>query len=62
MTDATTYDFACGDLMDGCAATFHGSPDEVLSQVTVHAREAHGVDAVTQEMATAVQDGLRPVA
>ena len=62
MTDATTYDFACGDLMDGCTATFRGSHDEVLTQVTTHAREAHGIEQVSPDVAAAVREGLRPVA
>lgn len=61
MPDATTYEFACGDIMDGCAATFRGSTEEVFEQVTEHAREAHGIEEVTPEIARAVEDRLRPV-
>lgn len=62
MPDATTYDFACGDIMDGCAATFRGTTDEVLTAVTEHARAAHGMDQVTPEVAAAVEARLQPVA
>lgn len=62
MTDATTYDFACGDIMDGCAATFRGSHDEILAQVSAHARDVHGLESVTPDISAAVKDRLQPVA
>ena len=62
MPDETTYDFACGDIMDGCAATFTGTTDEVFAAVAEHAREAHGIEHVSPEVAAAVEARLQPVA
>ena len=43
--------FSCGELVPGCWATFQGeSDDEILQQVTVHARNEHGMDEVPPEV------------
>ena len=44
-------EFSCGELVPGCWATFQGeSDDEILQQVTVHARNEHGMDEVPPEV------------
>lgn len=49
------FQLSCGDAMPGCDARFESdSRDEILSQVSVHAREAHGVADVTPEMLEAI--------
>lgn len=60
--DLTTYDFACGDVMDGCPATFRGASDDIVAQVAEHARDAHGIEQVPPDVIAAVQEQLRPVA
>ena len=43
--------FACGDLVPGCSATFAGaSVEEVLGQVADHARDAHGMTSVPSDV------------
>jgi predicted small metal-binding protein len=49
-------EFRCGKLVPGCDTVIEGeSDDEVLEQVAVHAREAHGMDEVPPE----VQENVR---
>lgn len=62
MTTATRYDFACGDVMDGCAATFQGTHDEVLQQVATHARRDHGLSEVGPAVVSAVEAHMQPAA
>lgn len=51
-------EFRCGELVPGCAATFHGESDEeILEQVAGHARQDHGMDEVPPE----VVDEIRAV-
>jgi predicted small metal-binding protein len=39
--------FACGDVVPGCDATFvDGTEDEILSAVTRHAADAHGMSSL----------------
>ena len=47
--------FRCGDLMPGCAVTFTGTDEEILSAVGVHAGAAHGVTDITPELVDAVR-------
>jgi predicted small metal-binding protein len=55
-----SYAIACGDVMDGCPATFEAeSKDELMGQVVEHARDAHGIDEVTPEVASAVGGAIR---
>ncbi len=43
--------FSCGAVVPGCTATFTGTTqDEILAQVAVHAREAHGIEAPPAEL------------
>jgi predicted small metal-binding protein len=49
------FRLACGDAVPGCSARFEDeSRERILEQVTVHAREAHGVTDVTPEMLAAI--------
>lgn len=49
------FTLSCGDAMPGCSARFEDdSRDVILDQVSVHAREAHGVTVVTPEMLEAI--------
>ena len=55
------FKLSCGDAVPGCSARFEDeSRDRILEQVTVHAREAHGVTDVTPEMLTAIGANIVP--
>jgi predicted small metal-binding protein len=44
-------EFACGKVVPGCAHVFQGeSEDQILEQVSVHARDDHGMDEVPPEV------------
>ena len=47
--------FRCGDVVPGCTARFEGTENEILSQVSAHAAEAHGMSSVP----SAVVDQVR---
>ncbi len=50
---------ACGEIMDGCSATFSAATeDEVLAQAGKHAAEDHGLD-VTPELVEVVRGHIR---
>lgn len=52
--------FACGDVVPGCSATFTGETiDDVLGQVAHHARIDHGIEEVSPELATQVKAAIR---
>jgi predicted small metal-binding protein len=54
------YELACGDVMDGCAATFSAaSEEELLGQVAPHAAEAHGITDITPEVLAAVRGAIK---
>ena len=54
--------FACGDVVPGCDATFTGSSDdEILAQVGVHARDAHGISEVPPSLVDDVVGSIRPI-
>lgn len=43
--------FACGDVVPGCTASFRGdSVEDILGQVAGHARSAHGMASVSPEL------------
>lgn len=49
------FTLSCGDSMPGCSARFEEDSRElILEQVSVHAREVHGVTEVTPEMLEAI--------
>lgn len=53
------YRLSCGDAMPGCSARFEDeSQERILEQVSVHAREAHGVTDVTREMLDAISANI----
>lgn len=55
------FKLSCGDAMPGCSARFEDeSRDRILEQVSVHAREAHGVAEVTPEMLEAIGANIVP--
>ena len=55
------YKLSCGDAVPGCSARFEDeSRDVILQQVSVHAREAHGVTDVTPEMLEAIGANIVP--
>ena len=52
--------FACGAVVPGCAATFAGdTEDDVLEQVTRHAREDHGLPDLPEQLLEQVLANLR---
>lgn len=52
-------EFACGAVVPDCSATFQAeTEDEILQQVAVHAREAHGITDVPPELAEQVKAGI----
>lgn len=47
--------FACGDVVPGCGATFTGdSEDDILDQVATHAHDVHGLTEIGPELRDAV--------
>ena len=56
-------EFACGAVVPACDARFSGdSEEDILAQVAIHAREAHGMDQVPPEVADQVRANIRLVA
>jgi predicted small metal-binding protein len=54
-----TRTLACGDVMDGCTATFSAeTDDELLAQAGQHAVEEHGLE-VTPELVEVVRGHIR---
>ncbi len=54
-----TKTLACGEIMEGCPATFSAdTEDEVLAQAGQHAAEAHGLD-VTPDLVEIVRGHIR---
>lgn len=50
---------ACGEIMDGCPATFQGeTEDEILTQAGRHAAEDHGLE-VTPDVVELVRSHIR---
>lgn len=50
--------FRCGDVVPGCTATFHGSEEDVLHQVSTHAVRDHGLDEVSSDLVEAVRSAM----
>jgi predicted small metal-binding protein len=49
-------EFRCGELVPGCGAAFHGDSDhEILQQITVHARDEHGMPEVPDEVVDTIR-------
>jgi predicted small metal-binding protein len=52
-------EFKCGDLVPGCGTVIEGeSDDEILEQVAVHARDAHGMHEVPPEVVDTIQAAI----
>jgi predicted small metal-binding protein len=52
-------EFRCGELVPGCEWRIEGeSENEILAEVAVHAREAHGMDEVPPEVADTVRASI----
>lgn len=51
--------FACSSVVDGCDGVVTGdTEDEVLAGVAAHARDAHGMDEVPDELIARVRAGI----
>ena len=56
-------EFACGDVVPGCKAKFRArTDDELLEQVAAQAREGHGIQTISAELASAVKRKIRTTA
>ena len=52
-------EFRCGELVPGCEWRIEAeSENEILEEVAVHAREAHGMDEVPPEVADTVRTSI----
>lgn len=50
----------CGDLMPGCDFQAHGETVEnVLAQAAAHAKAAHGIDEISDELAEKVKGVIK---
>ncbi|MBV9952912.1 MAG: DUF1059 domain-containing protein [Acidimicrobiia bacterium] len=48
--------FACGDVVPGCSTSFTcRTDDEILAEVARHAADAHGLEAVPDDVVEAVK-------
>lgn len=53
-------EFACGDVVPGCSATFTGqTEDDILGQIGPHAAEAHGMTEIPDDLVTQVRSLIR---
>jgi predicted small metal-binding protein len=51
--------FACSSVVDGCDGVVTGdTEDEVLAGVAAHARDAHGMNEVPDELIARVRAGI----
>ena len=52
-------EFSCGAVVPGCSARFEGdSEEDILQQVAVHARDAHGMEEVPPDVVQQVRQGI----
>jgi predicted small metal-binding protein len=52
-------EFKCGELVPGCDHVFEGtSEDEILAQIADHARDAHGMDEVPDEVVDTIRASI----
>jgi predicted small metal-binding protein len=50
----------CGDLMPGCKAVVEGKDEaEVMAKAAEHAKNAHGLQQVTPELAIKVRSAIK---
>jgi predicted small metal-binding protein len=53
--------FACGDIVPGCTEQYRlADEDAILAAVAHHAREAHGLDTIPEELVAQVRAHIRP--
>jgi predicted small metal-binding protein len=51
---------ACGDVVPGCSfEASAGSEQDLLQKVAQHARDSHGVQEITPELAARVKAAIR---
>lgn len=51
--------FACATVVDGCEGVVSGaSEEEVLAAAAQHARDAHGLTELSDEVVSAVRAGI----
>lgn len=56
------FQLACGDVMPGCPTTFSESNrDALMTAVSAHAAQEHGITEITPEIAEAVSAQVRQV-
>jgi predicted small metal-binding protein len=54
--------FKCGDVVPGCEWVTRNEDETALfAEITVHAREAHGMDEVPPEVVVAIQGVITEV-
>ncbi len=52
--------FACGGLMPGCDFVAEGeTEEEVLTKVAQHAKSAHGIEKITDDLLTKVKLAIK---
>ena len=50
----------CGDLMQGCKTVVDGKDEaEVMARAAEHAKNAHGLQQITPELASKVRSAIR---
>jgi predicted small metal-binding protein len=51
--------FACGNVVTGCDGVVRGeTEDDVLAAAAAHAKEAHGMDTVPDDVVAAIRAGI----
>jgi len=50
--------FRCGDVVAGCTATFQGEEAVILTAVTRHARDDHGLTEITDRLVRQVRAAM----
>ncbi len=54
--------FACGTVVPGCDGVVQGATvDDVLAAAAAHAKEAHGMETVPDEVVGAIKAGITDV-
>ncbi len=54
--------FACGNVVPGCEGVVHGDTvDDVMAAAAAHAKDAHGMDEVPDEVVAAIKAGITDV-
>lgn len=53
-------EFHCGEIVPGCNSRFRGNSDQqILAEVAVHARAAHGLESVPPSLVELVKSKIR---